>query len=78
MGESTIQSIETDLFQIPLAEVLTDAKHGDHSHFDVITVRIALADGREGEGYSYTGGRGGHALHRIRGSRSRDGRGTVG
>ena len=65
MAGATIQSIDTDLFQIPLAEVLTDAKHGDHSHFEVITVRIGLSDGREGEGYSYTGGRGGHGVHAV-------------
>lgn len=65
MTGSTIKRIEADLFAIPLAEVLTDAKHGDHTHFDVITLRVHLADGREGQGYSYTGGRGGHAVHAV-------------
>ena len=65
MAGSTIERIEADLFAIPLAEVLVDAKHGDHSHFEVITLRIHLSDGREGQGYSYTGGRGGHAVHAV-------------
>ncbi len=59
---SSISDIEARLFQIPLAEVLSDAKHGDHSHFELVTVTIRLADGTEGTGYTYTGGRGGHAI----------------
>lgn len=59
---SDITSVHTQLFNVPLAEVLTDAKHGDHTHFELITVTICLDDGREGTGYSYTGGRGGRAI----------------
>jgi L-alanine-DL-glutamate epimerase-like enolase superfamily enzyme len=59
---SRIQSITTQLFHIPLAEVLYDAKHGDHTHFQLITVTIRLANGAEGTGYTYTGGKGGHAI----------------
>ena len=62
MDSVQIRSVETQLYRIPLAEVLSDAKHGDHSHFELITVRIALTDGLEGTGYCYTGGRGGHAI----------------
>ncbi len=65
MGGSSIRSIEADLFTVPLAEVLSDAMHGDHTHFELITVRIALADGSEGCGYCYTGGRGGHAIKAV-------------
>ena len=43
-------------------EVLTDAKHGDHTHFELITVTIRTTDGQEGTGYSYTGGKGGYAI----------------
>ena len=50
------------LFHIPLAEVLVDAKHGDHTHFELITVTAKLADGSEGTGYTYTGGKGGFAI----------------
>ncbi len=38
-----------------------DAKHGSHSHFHLITATITLEDGRQGTGYTYNGGRGGHA-----------------
>jgi L-alanine-DL-glutamate epimerase-like enolase superfamily enzyme len=59
---SIIQSVQVRLFHIPLAEVLVDAKHGDHHHFELITATVRLADGSEGTGYSYTGGKGGHAI----------------
>ena len=58
----TIQSVEARLFAVPLAEVLSDAKHGDHTHFELITATIQLDDGTEGLGYTYTGGRGGQAV----------------
>jgi L-alanine-DL-glutamate epimerase-like enolase superfamily enzyme len=57
-----IQNIETRLFAIPLPEVLSDAKHGDHTHFELITATARLDNGLEGTGYTYTGGRGGHAI----------------
>ena len=57
-----IQNIDVQLFNVPLDEVLTDAKHGDHTHFELITVTISLADGIQGTGYTYTGGRGGRAI----------------
>jgi L-alanine-DL-glutamate epimerase-like enolase superfamily enzyme len=57
-----ITKVEARLFNVPLAEVLRDAKHGDHTHFELITATVTLEDGSEGTGYSYTGGRGGHAI----------------
>lgn len=60
-----IKNIETRLFKVPLGEVLTDAKHGDHSHFELVTVTIELDDGSRGTGYTYTGGRGGSAIHSL-------------
>ena len=62
---STIKKIGIQLFQIPLEEVLVDAKHGNHSFFELITVTIELKDGSEGTGYTYTGGKGGHAISAI-------------
>lgn len=59
---SKIIAVKTQLFNVPLAEVLTDAKHGDHTHFQLITCTITCADGLEGTGYSYTGGWGGHSI----------------
>jgi L-alanine-DL-glutamate epimerase-like enolase superfamily enzyme len=59
---SAIRSIDARLFRVPLAEVLSDAKHGDHTPFELFTATITLADGREGTGYTYTGGIGGRAV----------------
>lgn len=59
---AAITDIRVRLFDVPLAEVLTDAKHGDHTHFELITATVTLADGTEGTGYTYTGGRGGRAI----------------
>ncbi|MEM9575379.1 MAG: mandelate racemase/muconate lactonizing enzyme family protein [Pseudomonadota bacterium] len=56
-----IAAVETRLFAVPLDEVLVDAKHGSHSHFHLITATVTLDDGRSGTGYTYNGGRGGHA-----------------
>ena len=59
---ATIRTVQVHHFQIPLAEVLSDAKHGDHTHFELVTVTLGLDDGRECTGYTYTGGKGGHAI----------------
>ncbi len=61
----SLEQFEVNLFKIPLAEVLTDAKHGDHTHFELITVSLKLADGTEGTGYTYTGGWGGKAIKAL-------------
>lgn len=58
---TAITDVRAQLFAVPLGEVLVDAMHGDHSHFHLITCTITLADGRQGVGYTYNGGRGGHA-----------------
>ena len=57
-----IRSVAARRWQVPLEEVLSDAMHGDHTHFELITVTVTLEDGTEGTGYTYTGGRGGHAI----------------
>lgn len=57
-----ITSITARLFNVPLDEILVDAKHGDHSHFHLITATVTLEDGSTGTGYTYTGGRGGQAI----------------
>lgn len=59
---SNITEIQTQLYEVPLAEVLVDAKHGDHHHFELVVVKVTLADGAEGWGYTYTGGKGGRAI----------------
>ncbi len=58
---SKIASVEARLFAVPLDEVLVDAKHGDHSHFHLITATVTTEDGQTGTGYTYNGGRGGQS-----------------
>jgi len=57
-----IKSVTAQLFKLPLDEVLSDAKHGDHTHFELVTVTIKLENGFEGTGYTYTGGKGGYSI----------------
>ncbi len=57
-----IKDINVRLFEVPLPEVLSDAKHGDHYHFELVTTTITLSDGSQGTGYTYTGGKGGRAI----------------
>ena len=59
---AAITDIAVNRFNLPLAQVLTDAKHGDHTHFELILATVTMADGSEGTGYTYTGGRGGRAI----------------
>jgi len=62
---SKIKRIKTQLFEVPLDEVLSDAKHGDHFYFELVTTTITLENGMEGTGYTYTGGKGGHAIRAM-------------
>ena len=64
-AESAVAAVEVRRFEVPLDEVLVDAKHGDHSHFELVTATVRLADGSEGIGYTYTGGRGGRAIRAM-------------
>lgn len=57
-----ITDISARLFEVPLDEVLVDAMHGRHSHFELVTATVRFDDGSHGTGYSYTGGRGGRAI----------------
>lgn len=62
MTTARIEMVSAALFQVPLAETLHDAKHGAHTHFELVTVTLRFSDGTDGTGYTYTGGRGGHAI----------------
>ena len=57
-----IKSVKASLYNVPLEEILVDAKHGTHTHFELITVTVETDDGLSGTGYTYTGGRGGYAI----------------
>lgn len=59
---NVITRITSQLFNVPLPEVLSDAKHGDHTHFQLVTATVELSDGSKGTGYTYTGGKGGTAI----------------
>src|SRR5437764_475433 len=65
MSRTEIKDVEVRLFRVPLREVMMDAKHGAHTHFELVTVTIRLADGTEGTGYTYTGGKGGNAIRAM-------------
>lgn len=60
-----IVDVETQLFRVPLREAMSDAKHGAHTHFELVTVTVRLADGSQGTGYTYTGGKGGRAIRAV-------------
>ena len=60
--QNSIRDIQVQLFQVPLPEVLSDAKHGDHFFFELVTVTVVLESGAHGTGYTYTGGKGGRAI----------------
>lgn len=63
--DNRIKSVVAEYYQVPLDEVLVDARHGDHTHFDLIVAKVTLEDGSEGIGYTYTGGRGGRAVYDL-------------
>ena len=60
-----IAKVTPRLFHVPLDEVLVDAKHGDHTHFELVTATVTLSDGSSGTGYTYTGGKGGQAIRAM-------------
>ncbi len=59
---TAISSVVTEYYRVPLAEALVDASHGIHTDFELVLCRITLSDGKEGVGYTYTGGKGGRAI----------------
>ena len=60
-----VVKLETHYFKLPLDEILIDAKHGNHSHFELIITQVFDQDGEFGTGYTYTGGRGGKAIYSM-------------
>lgn len=59
---SIIEQIDIKKYNVPLSRVLVDAKHGIHTHFELITATITCRNGEKGTGYTYTGGKGGSAI----------------
>ncbi len=62
---ATIKDVTVRLFRLPLPQVMQDANHGLQTHFELITATLTRADGLEGTGYSYTVGKGGHAVAAV-------------
>jgi L-alanine-DL-glutamate epimerase-like enolase superfamily enzyme len=61
-----ITAVHTRQFRIPLPVVLSDSKHGDMSHFGLVTCAIETDEGANGVGYTYTvGDIGTHAVHAM-------------
>ncbi|WP_406856307.1 mandelate racemase/muconate lactonizing enzyme family protein [Alsobacter sp. KACC 23698] len=62
---AAIRTVVTGFYRIPLPVVLTDSTHGEMSAFELVTARVADAEGHEGVGYTYTVGRNGGAVADI-------------
>jgi len=60
---STIATVRSGFYHVPLPIALTDSTHGEMKYFELITVRLVDSDGAEGTGYSYTVGAGGGGIH---------------
>lgn len=41
----TLTSVQADHYRIPLPVPLSDATHGEITHFELVTVRLATAEG---------------------------------
>jgi L-alanine-DL-glutamate epimerase-like enolase superfamily enzyme len=62
---TTIESIQTDYFLVPLETVLSDSTHGSIPHFELVTVRVTDSDGAQGMGYTYAVNSGARAFHAL-------------
>lgn len=60
-----IREVDTYHYKIPLHRTLTDAMHGEMTHFEVVMVKITSEEGLEGIGYTYTIGEGGAAIRSL-------------
>lgn len=59
---TTLHSIQTDLYRIPLPVTLSDSTHGEMTHFELVTARVLDRDGAEGVGYTVTVGTNGRGI----------------
>jgi len=62
---ATLKTLQADHYLVPLPVALSDSTHGIITHFELVTARVADADGAEGMGYTYTVGANGAAAHAI-------------
>ena len=62
---STIQSVQTNSYLVPLEVVLSDSIHGVIPHFELVIWKIMDSDGVEGIGYTYAVNSGAAAFHAL-------------
>jgi L-alanine-DL-glutamate epimerase-like enolase superfamily enzyme len=62
---AAIQSLDADLYRVPLPTTLSDSTHGIIRAFELVAARVRDRQGAEGVGYTYTVGRNGGAIHHI-------------
>lgn len=60
-----IRRVNSSHYRIPLVTPMTDATHGEMTHFEVVIVEIGTDGGGTGIGYTYTIGVGGHAIKTL-------------
>jgi L-alanine-DL-glutamate epimerase-like enolase superfamily enzyme len=60
-----IESLECELYRVPLPVALSDSTHGVIREFELVTARVRDQDGAQGVGYTYTVGRNGGAVHDV-------------
>jgi L-alanine-DL-glutamate epimerase-like enolase superfamily enzyme len=65
MNMSTIQSVQTNSYLVPLEVVLSDSTHGVIPHFELVICKIMDSDGVEGIGYTYAVNSGAAAFHAL-------------
>jgi len=63
--DTDITSVSAEYYRIPLPEPLADARHGVHTHFELVVAKVRTSNGAVGVGYTYTGGKGGRAIHQV-------------
>lgn len=65
MVGTQISDVTARLFRVPLDQPMQDASHGLQVDFEIVTATVVCAGGQSGTGYTYTIGRGGHAVKAI-------------
>lgn len=63
--DTDIADVSAECYRIPLAEPVADSRHGVHTCFELVVAKVRTSDGALGVGYTYTGGKGGRAVHQV-------------
>lgn len=62
---AAITECHAQRYKLPLDQPLQDANHGLQTFFEIVTATLTRADGQSGTGYTYTVGKGGHAIQAM-------------